>query len=358
LFLNCAAVPDRLAAGDRPPMLLIQLYNAGAPVREVRAAGPTISLGRDEQSTLVLEDPTKHISRRHATIERVDGAWFLTVHSRVNPVLVDGRVMRTGDTVQLGDAARVTMSPYELTIGILDEAVGADGPSPAGGLDALQVAGAEAPAAPAVEARARAAGRPGGQATNAAEAFLHGMGLAQVRIAADDEAVFLEQAGQVMRAVVEAMVDLLNARADLKRGLQAEDPTMLAARNDNPLKMMSDASQALGYLFDPALQPPGFLPPVQAVKDAGQDLRAHQLALVAGMRAAVLGSIRRFDPEVFEKAAAKAAGPLAINRRARAWEAFVDTHAQLDRDAAESIDRVLQRDFLRAYSEEMRLLTR
>jgi type VI secretion system FHA domain protein len=208
------------------------------------------------------------------------------------------------------------------------------------------------------EDHAPGTGVPEAAAADVASAFLRGMGLGYVKVPAGEEALFLERAGLITQTVVETLMVLLMARAEVKRELRAEDRTMLGAHFNNPLKMMTDPAEALRYLFDAGQQQPGFLPPVQAVQDAARELRAHDIALVAGMRAAVLGTIRRFDPQAFEKAAAKAAGPLAINRRAKSWDAFVEAYAKLDRDAADSIDRIFQNDFLRAYTEQVRLLER
>jgi type VI secretion system FHA domain protein len=510
----------------------------------------------------VLEDSTKHISRLHITIEMRDGAYFVNVHSKVNPVLVDGRVMRAGQALHLRDGARITMSPYELVVRILFDAdtpvstgpaVGLDildggtGGFPGGGpgrprapvddpfsgldafgpptvapsapvIDPFQQAPAPAPmplgslsdlfpsasspsdgftgvdgnalsldplallgggqpvggasfagssgrfgqsgssspgpsglqggldhvhdvnlpftppavfdapagaqpkvghpfddgfdpfaellpgastaptaaqgfaqssdvtelsakirqergagsqtsmvdtplsARPMAEPMSRspaASAPPAGDpaAPGAAAAFLRGMNLGYVTIPPGEEAVFLQQSGMLMQTVVETLIFLLLARTEVKGQLGAEDRTMLAARDNNPLKMMSDPGEALRYLFDPAQRNEGFLPPIQAVEDAAKELRAHELALVAGLRAAVLGTIKRFDPKMFEAAAAKSAGPLAINKRAKSWEAFVEAYTKLDRDAADSIDRIFKRDFLRAYMEQVRLLS-
>ena len=56
----------------------------------------------------------------------------------------------------------------------------------------------------------------------------------------------------------------------------------------------------MSFLFDMKERSGGFLKPVQAVGDAFEDLRAHEVALIAGMRAALLGTIQRFDPKSLE----------------------------------------------------------
>src|SRR5205814_9943346 len=98
-----------------------------------------------------------------------------------------------------------------------------------------------------------------------------------------------------LRAAVEGLMTLLVARAEMRREFQAEDRTMVAPRDNNPLKLMSDPHEAMAFLFDPAERTDGFLDPVQAVGDACEGLRSHDLALITGMRAALIGVLRRLN---------------------------------------------------------------
>ncbi len=364
-------------------MLLIQVYDAGTLANEVRSNASLLTIGRDEKSAVVLNDQARHISRLHATLERVDGSWQLTVHSRVNPVLVDGQVMRTGQTRPVADGSRITMSPFELVIDMVGQAAAplpegnaepalADGPAPAEGpAPASRPALAEGPALAAgfvnavgdstldeqtslpAKRRAQADASRRGVA-----AFLRGSNLGYLQIPDDLADEFLEQAGAVLQALVEAQMQLMLARSEARRDLQANDSTKVSGHERNPLRMISNPAEAVRYLIDPARRRPDLMLPVEAVQDAAHELQAHEAALVAGMRAAVLGMLRRFDPDIFEKTAARSSGPLALNRRANAWEALVETYTRLERESADSIDRVCQRDFLRAYAEQLRALGR
>ena len=50
-----------------------------------------ITIGRDDACTIMLDDPHKHISRFHVEIEREGSTYWMSVVSKVNPVMVKGR---------------------------------------------------------------------------------------------------------------------------------------------------------------------------------------------------------------------------------------------------------------------------
>jgi type VI secretion system FHA domain protein len=118
---------------------------------------------------------------------------------------------------------------------------------------------------------------------------------------------------------------------------------------------MSDPHEAMAFIFDPMDRTDGFLDPVQAIGDACEDLRAHELALMAGMRAAILGAVRRFEPHAIERAFEKNAKGFSLaSRRAKLWELFVEQHDKLARDAEEDFNKVFGRDFMAAYQAQLR----
>lgn len=215
-------------------------------------------------------------------------------------------------------------------------------------------AGAQgAPAAAA--APAPAPSRAGQHDGAALAAFLRGLGGAAFKVPPEQEQEFFEKAGEVVQVAVQGLVTLLLARGEIKKELRAEERTMLAARANNPLKFMGSAEEALRFLFDPgAANAAAFLAPTKAVEDACGELVAHELALVAGMRAAVIGAIRRFDPEAIEQKGGKAGGLIAMQRKARLWELYVEQYARLEAEMADNLDRLFERDFLTAYTDQVR----
>jgi type VI secretion system protein len=190
----------------------------------------------------------------------------------------------------------------------------------------------------------------------AVHAFLSGVGLEDKEIADAEIEAFLLQSGKIMRAAVEGAMALLAARATAKKELRAEDRTMVASRDNNPLKLMSDPQEALAFLFDTKDRTGGFLDPVQAVGDAFDDLRAHEVALFAGMRAALLGTIHRFDPKTLEVELEKNAGGLGLNRKAKLWEQFASFQQKLARDAEDDFNKVFGREFMGTYMAQVKRL--
>jgi type VI secretion system FHA domain protein len=189
----------------------------------------------------------------------------------------------------------------------------------------------------------------------AVAAFLRGLGCASLRIAPGQETEFLEMAGAVVQVAVQGLVTLLLARGEIKKELRADERTVLASRANNPLKFMGSSDEALRFLFSPgAGNAAAFLSPAKAIEDACDELIAHELALVAGMRAAVIGAIKRFEPDALEQKAGKVSSLIPMSRKAKLWEAYVEQYAQIEHDMADNLDRLFERDFLGAYTDQVR----
>jgi predicted component of type VI protein secretion system len=328
-----------------------------------------VSIGRDEGCTIALEDPNKHMSRFHVEIEEESGTYWMSVVSKVNPVMVKGRRYGPGTRLTLHSGDSFELADYEVQV-LLPE------PAPVDDAERLfneaTFVGGEQPAAqkklisqeepPPEETfipqkTAKAPAPPAAPPSNALRAFLEGAGVPHKELSAAESERMLRDCGAIMRAAVEGLMMLLLARAEMRKEFEAEERTMVAARDNNPLKLMSDPHEAMDFLFDPAERTDGFLDPVQAVGDACEDLRSHELALMAGMRAAILGALRHFDPHVIERAFEKRAKGFSLaSRKAKLWELFVEQQDKLARDAQEDFNKVFGRDFMGAYQAQLRRL--
>ena len=67
------------------------------------------NIGRAEGNTLVLADPEKVISRRHASIAFRGGRYVLSDHGTATPVYVNGRALGNGQEspIDVGDEIRI-----------------------------------------------------------------------------------------------------------------------------------------------------------------------------------------------------------------------------------------------------------
>ena len=159
--------------------------------------------------------------------------------------------------------------------------------------------------------------------------------------------------GELVHASACGTVDLLVARAALKREVRAE-ATMIVARENNPLKFSPSGEAALQHLLAPPTR--GFMAAAPAMRDAYQDLRAHQFGFIAGMRAALEGVLERFDPAVLEGRLSKGSllqSLLPGSRKARMWEVFTEHYAQISSDASDDFHTLFGKAFLKAYEEHI-----
>jgi FHA domain-containing protein len=188
-------------------------------------------------------------------------------------------------------------------------------------------------------------------------AFLDGAGIADLDLPAGLTPQTMFMLGQVLRETVQAMLDLLLARAMLKRELRA-DVTMILAKENNPLKFSPNVEAALTHLLNPQR---GYKQPLEAVKDACNDLRSHQFAFMSGMRAALEGILHRFDPAQLEQRLKQKTvldSVLPINRKAKLWDQFSELYGDMSKEAEEDFHALFGREFVRAYEAQIEKLTR
>ena len=184
-------------------------------------------------------------------------------------------------------------------------------------------------------------------------AFLDGGGVPDVIIPAGLTPQFMAMLGHLLRESTQGTLDLLLARTLTKREVRAE-LTMIAPKENNPLKFSPTVEVALTHLL--ALQGRGFLSPLQAMRDAHDDLRSHQFGFMAGMRAALAGVLERFDPAELERRLAQKTvmdALLPINRRAKLWDLFAERYKDISREAEEDFHVLFGREFLRAYEAQI-----
>lgn len=409
----------------------------GPTLHAISTAGATI--GRALDCDIVLDDPTRLVSRRHAWIASDgQGQAQLRCLSTISPLTVNEerlpasqeRVLRAGDRVRIGgfelaiesleaSATAPRVDPYAPTMLVtpdrpgtrpasspatrpvihpvppvlrpappvpaarldrwfdldtVPDPLGPDSPLPAlnntaaRGLPGAHPTGTPgAPAAPgtadpawpptllmnrmapeALAAETAAAVRADFQALR--NAFLRGAGLDPETSPFTLDAATLAHLGALLRAQTEGTLELLHARALTKRNLRTKG-TGVTARENNLLKFAPDTDEALRMLLEPAGRA-GFLPPVAAVRAANQDLQVHQVAMAAGMRAAMLDLIKQLGPAAIEAQADPPQGAARVMpalREAQLWQRLQQAHQRLVAQLDDTFDSAFGREFVRAY---------
>jgi predicted component of type VI protein secretion system len=336
-------------------MIGIQIVScAGAPPPAPTTAwfGPEGGdIGRSAECTLSLPDPDRHISRRHAQVSLRQGRYMLQALSAGVAVVLDGTTLNAGEEQPLVGGMRITIGAY--TLQVLDEPdllvptrsqpVPVRPPQPmavdllVGGTGEVKAPMAP-PAPPAVP--------------DWGQALQRGLGVGIGALGPEQA----QRVGELLRAMTEGTLGLLTARMVAKRELGAAG-TQLRTRENNPLKFSPDVDAALSHLLGPAER--GFLEPQAAVLEAFDDLRAHQVALLAGMRAALDTVMSRFDPAALEQRLAPGGALenlIPANRRARLWSAYAEEYARIVGEVEDDFDALLGRAFLKAYQAQLQAL--
>jgi len=189
------------------------------------------------------------------------------------------------------------------------------------------------------------------------DAFRNAAGLANQTMTTEESVAYMESIGTILRASIEGIVSLLASRSMLKGELGAEDRTMVAVRDNNPLKLMPDIKEVMQFLFEnKKLNSSTYLSPVQSIQGACEDLIFHELGTAAGMRAAVEGSIRRFNPQLIEAAFDKSGKKMTLNRKGALWDTYVKNYRKIELSMADDVGQLFERDFRRAYDVQIRKL--
>lgn len=219
-----------------------------------------------------------------------------------------------------------------------------------------------APESTPVAAAAALAPAPISSGSNASpdelfKAFLEGAGVPDVAGQQPLDAEAMRRLGRLMRAFTDGTIELLSSRAMLKREVRAEI-TMIVDEENNPFKILPNGRAVLMQMFGARM--PGFLSPEAAVHDALGDLQSHQLGMVAGMRAALLTVLKRFDPAALNTATPHDGGLgeklLPGGREARLWRQLQKLHAETAAAVEDDFQAVFGRAFQQAYDKEMERL--
>jgi type VI secretion system FHA domain protein len=162
--------------------------------------------------------------------------------------------------------------------------------------------------------------------------------------------------GHILRVVVDGLMDILKSRQRIKEEFRMHQ-TMFRPVDNNPLKFSANVEDALHNLL--VKRNAAYLGPVEAFADAFDDLRDHQLAMLAGMRVAFEAMLADFDPDSLQKEfdshIGKHALPL-VPTKMRYWDLYRDRRQAMMKDPEATFARLFGEEFRQAYEEQFRQL--
>ncbi|WP_370049234.1 MULTISPECIES: type VI secretion system-associated FHA domain protein TagH [Salipiger] len=208
-----------------------------------------------------------------------------------------------------------------------------------------------APTTPAPVQPSPATGTPDA----ALRAFLDGAGAAHLAIPEAEMTETMARLGRVFAAMTSGMREILMTRAAIKSEMRM-DRTMINNGGNNPLKFSISPEQAVEAMIRPTVR--GYLDAEAATQEALGDIRAHEVAMMAGMEAALKALLARLGPDQLASRIEQGSslGGLLGGKKARYWEAYEKMYAQIARETEDDFQSTFGREFARAYQDQIRKL--
>ncbi|MDY6943391.1 MAG: type VI secretion system-associated FHA domain protein TagH [Pseudomonadota bacterium] len=186
----------------------------------------------------------------------------------------------------------------------------------------------------------------------AVRALLAGLGLDELDLTEAQKVEFCYTVGQAVRETVTGLIDGLRirnqARADFRMSV-----TQVDREGNNPLKFSVSADEAMRKMFGE--RHPGYLPPIDALKQALSDLNGHQDAFVVGMRAALDAVAQEMNPAALESRfkSRSGGGVLSVAWKGRYWDWLMEHYRMFSDDDGRAYRQLYEEHFIDAYERRI-----
>jgi type VI secretion system protein ImpI len=164
--------------------------------------------------------------------------------------------------------------------------------------------------------------------------------------------------GRSIYASLAGCIELLQVRNEIRTRFRVST-TQRVASDPNPIKRAPNVEDAVHELF--RRRQPGVLPLDQAMADAMDEARFHQLAMLDAMRHAFDKLLERLDPErqVDPAETGIRLGGVNLGGRGRQWESFVQYfREQVGNDREDAFRRLFGAEFAPAYEQALERIRR
>ncbi|MEL6233024.1 MAG: type VI secretion system-associated FHA domain protein TagH [Pseudomonadota bacterium] len=188
----------------------------------------------------------------------------------------------------------------------------------------------------------------------AARAFLRAAGMDETAVPDTELEEVMSRLGETFHILVGGLREVLISRAAIKNEFRLTQ-TVISIDGNNPLKFSVSAEHAVESMVKPAT--PGYQPAPVAAREAIDDIKAHEVAMMTGMQAAIDALLKRFDPEKLSGRIERSGlSSLLSNRKARLWDNFEVLYGDIAREAEDDFQALFGREFARAYQAQLKKL--
>jgi len=184
-------------------------------------------------------------------------------------------------------------------------------------------------------------------------AFARGAGLELDQIKGFDQEVLFEQVGRMLIGFTEGLIQTLGGRTHIKSEFRL-DQTMIRPVENNPFKFSTSKTRTLLQLL--SKNDPAYKSGMKAISEGFDDVNAHQMAVIAGMEAALQDILTRFNPKTLEKRIVSDSildNILPGGKKAKYWDIFKLLFDEIAGEAEDNFQELFGKEFSRAYEDQL-----
>ena len=188
---------------------------------------------------------------------------------------------------------------------------------------------------------------------DALSAFARGAELELSQVSGFEQEILFEQVGRMLVMFTEGLIQTLGGRTHIKSEFRL-DQTMIRPAENNPFKFSTSKTRTLLQLLSKS--DPAYKSGVNAISEGFDDVNAHQMAVIAGMEAALQDILDRFNPKTLEKRIVSDSildNILPGGKKAKYWDIFKLLFDEIAGEAEDNFQQLFGREFSRAYEEQL-----
>lgn len=179
-------------------------------------------------------------------------------------------------------------------------------------------------------------------------AFINGAGLENKNLKTENALEKMRLIGSMFRHLVEGTVAILRSRTEFKSQFRVSITTIKTVDN-NPLKFSVTTDEAACHLLENGQG--GFKGAIEAIDEGFGDIVSHQLAMQAGIQAALAEVFSKFNPQLIEKQFEEG---LVLQKKSKCWDKFVKSYPDMVEQMTEDF---FGEAFADAYEKQMKRLS-
>jgi type VI secretion system FHA domain protein len=162
----------------------------------------------------------------------------------------------------------------------------------------------------------------------------------------------LAEIGRAVAEMANGLHSVLAARAMVKNEFHIEQ-TRIRSGDNNAFKFMKSGQDALRKSL---VRDHGFLPLARSVREGFHDIKAHEVAAMMAMRAAVSNVLTRMSPQRLETDGATSGLFGGRVDKSKLWDRFVEMHTSMVNDIDKTTRAYIAEEFSRSYESQVSAL--